>query len=304
MKCYVGIDGGGTKTALRVMDQQGNLLVESSGGSTNLCSNSVRDVNHNLRILWESTCSQYRGSLEPISICMGVAGISKSDVIHRMTGMLQDIFQCKSVQVLGDLELSLSPFMGESVIVLTSGTGSVCCGKPKSGELFRSGGYGHILGDEGSAYHLGILAIKHLLKNSDLLIKRDNLMDMIFTKTSFKSKQSLLDYVYGDQFNKCEIAQISRIVVAAAQEEDMIAQSLLDIMVTHLFELIQRVCIASGMEEFSLVLRGGLLEGCEYISKKLYQQVEEQYKVKRVIPQKDLCGEAIDMARVMENSKE
>ncbi len=299
MRCYIGIDGGGTKTALRAVDEDNNTLVEAVSGSTNMCSNNKEEVYVQLKNLWNSARESYEKTLEPVSICMGVAGTSKKGVIFAITQMLESVFQCKSVIVVGDMELTLSSYINQNVVALVAGTGSICYARNKENEFWRVGGHGHILGDRGSSYHVGILALQHILHRYDLLLEDDLLTKRICKNTKFNNKDSIISYVYGNNYNKKEVAELCKIVEQVASMQDRVALDILDIAAEGLFSMVKDICLVSQLtdETFDIILLGGFLKNCSYVADKVYNKIAEQYHVERISLPQDLCWQAINRAK-------
>ncbi len=298
MKCYIGIDGGGTKSFLRAVDECGNILVESTGESTNICSNSTDIVYENLQSLWKDTLAAYGRKLEPIGLCLGSAGMSKHGSFPFFMNSLRMIFSCEKIRVISDIELTLGLPDQINVVSITSGTGSVCIARNKYGKLFRGGGYGHILGDEGSGYSIGIAAIKHVLRAYDLLLD-DNFTKEIFNNSIFHNITDILEYVYSNQFNKKNIASLSKIVSELALQGDNTSKVILNNAIDHLVDLVERVCNASGLknEPFMLSLWGGILNNCTYVSESLVKKLYEKYQIEHITLNKDICWNAVEIAK-------
>ena len=161
---YLGIDGGGTKTAFALTDSYGNTLASTALGASN-----PNDVGI------EAACALLRQGIDQvsegydraqISLFAGIAGAATGNNAAQLTDFLRTLglgfAACQS-----DLALSLAVCLGNADgIAVIMGTGAVALGR-KNGALYRAGGYGYLLGDAGSGFALGQGAILAALQAED-----------------------------------------------------------------------------------------------------------------------------------------
>ena len=153
MNYLIGIDGGGTKTLLRAADSGTlALLGEAKGGASNLTALPEKEVQGNLDGLLADFFAQ--SGLSPNDCCgavLGSAGAGSPDARERLQGMLAALLPKSRILVEDDALPVLYAGTETGVgMILISGTGSICLGRNEAGERFRAGGWGHLIGDEGS----------------------------------------------------------------------------------------------------------------------------------------------------------
>lgn len=153
MAIYLGIDGGGTKTAVAVGDEQ-RLLASSTAGASNMVRTGEEEARAALRKAIQTACAQAGASPAAVArTCMGVAGASV--YADKLRTMLAEIVS-GSIDVVGDHVIAMHGAFGTGPgVIVIAGTGSVCFGRNESGASARAGGWGHTISDEGSAHWIG-----------------------------------------------------------------------------------------------------------------------------------------------------
>lgn len=229
MRYVIGIDGGGTKTALKLADEEGNILLENEGGPCNINSMKEVYVKNMLKELIEDTLTKTCLKMEDIkALCIGTAGVDRLSDKKIIEKIIKNLGFNGKIIVTNDGEIAL--FGGtcedEGVIVI-SGTGSICYGRNKKGEIKRAGGWGHIIGDEGSGYYIGINAINYIAKAYDGINEKTIMTDLILDYLKLQSPQDLIDYVYRSGAGKSEIAYLAILVDEAYKKGDFAAKKIL-----------------------------------------------------------------------------
>jgi N-acetylglucosamine kinase-like BadF-type ATPase len=153
MALYLGIDGGGTKTAVAVGDETRVLATTDSAGS-NIVRVGEESTRAALIHAVQRACS--KAGADPRHImrtCMGVAGASV--YADKLKGMLYEIVSGE-VNVVGDNVIALHAAFGTGPgVIVIAGTGSICFGRNDKGSTARAGGWGHAISDEGSGHWIG-----------------------------------------------------------------------------------------------------------------------------------------------------
>lgn len=168
---YLGIDAGATKTQAVLYDAHGHLIFETSAGHGNILVDETVALQHIVSAM--TACLTTVSSEDTLYVLVGVAGVSVSDKAQLVTTVLTTNLQGYShhLKVVNDAYLGMmANLKGGDGLFLISGTGSVVYGQ--SGEtMLRIGGFGHLLGDEGSAYWIGQQLFKyctHLIDSGDI----------------------------------------------------------------------------------------------------------------------------------------
>src|SRR5919112_1518793 len=175
---YLCVDGGQTKTEVSLLDEEGKTLESWREGP--LTTPSQPGAADNLRAVVRSACEELGRRLErsggaaPEAACLSLTGYHEGDEF------VPPLVKEEARRVVPDLErIHVVPdyvgnwaaaTAGEPAIMVLSGGGAVAYGRDSSGYSARSGGWGHLLGDEGSGYWIGLEAIKMVFRAYDGLV--------------------------------------------------------------------------------------------------------------------------------------
>jgi len=229
MKLFLGVDGGQTATKTVVGDEHGSILAQSSGGP----SNHTEEPGGPER-LERVVLATVREALAAMNIpdpeehtfaaaCFGMTG--ETDI---KTGILKRIIQAGHLTVVHDSVNALAgATAGQPGIIVIGGTGSVARGANAQGEEARVGGWGHMFGDEGSAYWIGRAAVRAALAEYDRMAPKTMLTPMLFERLSVTSPYQLTEQYYAGTLSRDHLAGLSLWVDEAAQQNDKVAQNIL-----------------------------------------------------------------------------
>jgi N-acetylglucosamine kinase-like BadF-type ATPase len=273
MAYVLGVDGGGTKSKSLLIDENRNVLGRAKGLAANIRSEGVERVCDNLSSLIEDNCQE--AGVEPTSlstICLGLAGASTSEgkkaVLEGMTklGYNEDIILIES-----DAAVALAgAHNGSDGIIAISGTGMAVFGQ-KQGQSVSSGAWGHILGDEGSAYWVGIEGMKAVLAADDMRIPPTSLTKLFLDALNIKKANQLVDFVHGIN-SKSEIAALARLVLDESANDEQ-ARKIIQLAALHLYEHIA-VVFRRLSGNLPVCLIGGLIENETSVRIELIKKLE------------------------------
>lgn len=266
MDFFLGIDGGGTKTKAVLLDSSKKEIGKFIGGPMNfqiLKSEGVKE-----RIL--EIIENLKIDIEKTTIGLGVAGAGREEEIKEIENILSSV-GLKNFVVSNDAHIALlGAHNGEDGAFLISGTGSIGY-LLRENVLTRVGGFGHILGDEGSGYSIGLSLLRLLFKGSD---KRgdfsQDLMDKVLEKLSLKNRDELLKWVYSNT-EKANIAALARVVFENSEEK--ICQKIIEEAAEELKNLI--LALKTRDRVLKLSLGGGILENQTPVKKRLLEKLEK-----------------------------
>jgi len=221
MEYMIGIDSGGTKTEAIAYNLKGKELVRCQTGFGNLLMDKKRGLS-NLEEAMEIIFDQL-GEKDCQSVVVGLAGLDSGDFKKELNTYFSH-YQ-PTIIFINDAWLSYYALLkGKDGCLVISGTGSICIGQ-RSEETARVGGWGNILGDEGSGYWIAKTMIRRLLLEADtnenysFLSKK--LMDTLQAKTVF----DVVNYMYTHE--KDQIADLATIVAESATFGDAAAIEIL-----------------------------------------------------------------------------
>ncbi len=271
MKHLVGIDGGGTNSRLLATDLQGRVLAELRGKSTNPESNPFETVEANLRKLLErfwGSGSQDRNDCA--ALCFGTAGVDTRSTQRQVQELLERLGLRCPVQAANDAEIALfANTRGGPGLLLNAGTGSVGYGVNGKGESFRVGGFGYLVGDEGSAYWVAREGICAALHAFDRTGRETCLQEELGAALGLGEFSEIIDYVY--RSNKSDLAKLNRVVSRAASRGDRAAADIMhraaDYLLTAVETLLRELMMAGSGA--TLYLEGGFLLNSPALRKEL-----------------------------------
>ena len=155
MEHVIGIDAGGTKTVCLLANEHGEILARARGEGANLQAVGELQVEKILHTVMAQAIGDRR--IVPAAICLGIAGVDRPHDNAIIRGIMRRIGLKAPVLVVNDALVALVAGAGDEGpgIVLIAGTGSICYGRNAAGQAARAGGWGYLLGDEGSGWWIG-----------------------------------------------------------------------------------------------------------------------------------------------------
>ncbi len=273
MSHVVGIDAGGTKTVGLLADGTGHVLAKARGGGANLHVQGELGAEKVLYDVLET--------LEPPApidaICLGMAGVDRPAEKEIVLGVLRRLGLRRAVRVCNDAFIALVAGAPQRTgIVVVSGTGSVAYGVDATGKTARSGGWGYLLGDEGSAYWLGHAAVRRGIRAADGRGPATTLGDLVSEKLGLEVPAGLVEWFYDEDHARHRVAELASLVEEAAVDGDEAADELLDQAAFHLASAARAVARQlSFAGDFPLVLAGGAFRACP----SLYRRIEERLEL-------------------------
>ncbi len=283
MRYAIGIDGGGTKTALIACTDDGRILCDVQTKGTNLCAQQQAEAKETLFALLNDCRVNYGA---PSAVCMGAAGMVGDRVGNVLKSALVRASECENVLVLDDAKISLyANFSRGAGLSLTAGTGSICVAQNAAGELFRAGGWGHLVSDEGSAYDIVRRALIAAVRAHDEGRGDMVLLQELCRRTGSGSFEELIEAVYRDYAEKSAFASLADTVSECARMGDETATAVLQEAADRLFALCSLVVKRSGLERepFEACFNGGVLAHVEAVWNRLAEKLSDNFgcKVRR-----------------------
>jgi N-acetylglucosamine kinase-like BadF-type ATPase len=221
----LGIDGGATKTLAAVLDLQTNALHLAHGGPSNQDAVGARAAGEALIGAADEAIAHAGIAREQLGAAvLAVAGTDTEAVAkHVRSAGSPDWIVVNDV--VGAWATATGAGPGVAVI---SGTGSNVFGVGPGGRSWRAGGWGHLLGDEGSGYWLGVQSIKAALADRESSGPATALTDAAPAFFDCESVEALAPYVYAKPLTKGEIAAFATETAKLAESGDAVARELFE----------------------------------------------------------------------------
>lgn len=203
------------------------------------------------------------------SLCAGLAGTGYPESGRKMRLLLEEEFPGKLVRVCTDLDLTLEAIGDGAAIVLIAGTGSAAVGHDHHGNTARVGGHGYLLGDEGSAYHVGQRAVIQSLRHFERTGTDTGIGKEILSEVGAGTWADLQSRVYAAPDEV--FPRLFPAMLVAAEAGDATASLLLDDCAAALAELVgdlaERLQLQS--QDFLLAKTGGMLGRSAWFDERL-----------------------------------
>lgn len=260
MPAFIGIDGGATGAVAVVTDPDGGILARVRGGAALVDASDPAAGAADLAALAASALDEAALPSPAAVLCCALAG-ARREVERQAVREAVERFGCaRRVLVTTDGEAALADaFGGRTGILLIAGTGSVGWGRGDDGRTVRVGGWGRLLGDEGSGYGLALAALRAAARAADGRARHTILLDRVIEHARVDGAEQLIGWA--GRATKAEIAALVPAIFAAAAGGDEVADEILDKAAKHLADHVGAVHrrIAHDIEPPQLALAGGLL---------------------------------------------
>jgi glucosamine kinase len=219
----LGIDGGATKTLAAVLDLHERRLHLGHGGPSNQDAVGVSAAGEALFSAADEALGKAGISDEQLdSAVLAVAGTDTEAVVSHVRER-----RSRSWIVVGDVVGAWATATGaEPGVGVISGTGSNVFGVGPDGEGWRAGGWGHVLGDEGSGYWFGLESIRAALRDRESSGPETVLGDAAVEFFGATSVEALAVSVYSKPRGKSEIAAFAAQAAKAAEAGDAVARGI------------------------------------------------------------------------------
>jgi N-acetylglucosamine kinase len=274
MQHVIGIDAGGTKTVCLLADENGQILARARGDGANLQAVGELQVEKILHTLMAQVIGERR--VVPAAICLGIAGVDRPNDAAVVRDIMQRIGLNSRVVIVNDALIALETGApGQPGVVIISGTGSIAYGRNTKGEAARSGGWGYVLGDEGSGYWIGRAALRAVLRAADCRGPRTQLTPMLLDHFQVSQPQQLLHEVYHHHLKPSAIGALASCVQAAFSDGDEAAAGILrgaaDELEGAALSVARRLELTT--EVFTFILSGGIFRAVPWLAQELARRL-------------------------------
>jgi N-acetylglucosamine kinase-like BadF-type ATPase len=270
----LGIDAGGTKTVCQLADDHGAVIAEARRGGANLQASGELEVEKVLYEVMEEAIGD--SNIVPAAICLGIAGVDRPADSATVAGIMRRIGYKARVLVVNDALVALEAGVpGDPGVVIISGTGSICYGRNAEGEAARSGGWGYVLGDEGSGYWIGRAALRAVLREADRRGPKTALTPLLLRHFGVAQAQALIHEVYHTSLKPPAIGALAQCVQSAFREGDDAAIGILRGAANELessaLSVARRLHLVG--QPFTFVLAGGIFRAVPWLEQELARRL-------------------------------
>lgn len=270
----LGLDAGGTKTVCFLANERGEVLAEARRGGANLQAAGELEVEKVLHEVMTEVLDPY--DAVPTAICLGIAGVDRPGDAAVVQAIMKRIGAKARVLIVNDALVALEAGAPASPgVVVISGTGSIAYGRNAANEAARAGGWGYVLGDEGSGYWIGRAAIRAVLSEADERGPRTELTQLLLEYFGVSRAQELIHQVYHATLKASAIAALAGCVNTAFQHGDQVAITILrgsaDQLESSALSVARRLDLVG--TAFPFVLAGGMFRAVPWLHGELAQRL-------------------------------
>ncbi len=230
MKYFLGVDGGASKTAALVIDESGKSLGTGLAGPSNHLRVGIETAARNIeRAVNKAVVAADVATREIVWAYCGIAGADHPAHRQEIVDSLEIFFPRGNFTVDNDARIALTGAIGFGAgIVVIAGTGSVAFGRNDAGEEMRAGGWGPIIGDEGSGYFIARTGLSAILRAYDGRGKATLMTDLLRSEHHLEPRD-LPRAIYAQTTHADDVARFATLVFDAAEAGDAVAQSILEL---------------------------------------------------------------------------
>ncbi len=279
MGYYLGIDGGGSKTKAVLCDSSLNIISSFTGKSINFNSVGFDRARENLTEIADKILGK---KIIPDAVCIGCAALSSRADKELTEKLCGGIFECGNIILDSDLFIALEAMNVEgSCAVAVCGTGSMAAGRLEDGSVIHTGGFGYLLGDEGSGYSIARDAIIAVLRAEEKSAPETSLTKAAEKYFGVADSDGLIDFVYSEPVPVKEIAGFAKTVSECAENGDGAAKAVIRRNAENFAETVCAL-LRRMPEGISLGLWGGIMQNCEDIRNILIDVVKKEFPVTEI----------------------
>lgn len=275
---YAGVDGGGTKTAIVVVDSDGNEVTRATTTTSNSAVIGHANAAGVLCDLVERTCAA-AGIAAPLAgLWCGLSGSDRPEDQAQLQPRLEHL--ARELRLSNDAELAMGALPGEVGIVLVSGTGSIAFGRNADGRRHRASGWGHIFGDYGSGYDVARKALYQYSAYVDGYGPWTSLVDRFTELYELTDPYSIINRIYDVKTTKGDIARLSRVVVAEADGGDAVSIQIINDVADDL--AVYADAVARKLElgpALNLAMVGGMLTHVPRFEERVLARLQENWEI-------------------------
>ena len=264
-----GIDAGGTKTRAFALTRAGLVVGRGAGGPGNLLSSP--DPRGSIA----AALAEALAGRQAEAVVLSCAGGDRPADRERGREILRSIVGPDvAVAVTHDAQAAL--YAGNAAgcgVVLIAGTGSVAYGRNVSGEEERSGGWGFLIGDEGSAFWIGKEGLGAVSQHADGRGEATAISEHLYRDLGVADFQGVLPLLYGRPHPAPAIAAAARAVAQANAEGDPIAAAIIARGARELARAAVVVAHKLGLVDGPVYLAGGAFENLHALEQAVRQEL-------------------------------
>jgi glucosamine kinase len=290
----VGVDGGGSSTRVYVADERAQVLFKATGEGSAVTPAAEADSAEIIGALVKNAVIDAEmGHLMPRALVVGVAGVGREAQKVALQRELERLEVAETVVVLSDAEAAMEDAFADGPgILLIAGTGSIAWGRSPAGTVMRCGGWGPVIGDEGSGAWLGRKALQVIAAAHDGREPETALTGAVLTALEVDDVAALI--TWAASASPADMAALAPAVLSAAEVGDLRANTIVTMAVEELSLHVRALARSLFVDERAAIpvaLHGGLLGKGRPMRKRL------EHRLKSLVPGAVVRHQSVDATR-------
>jgi N-acetylglucosamine kinase-like BadF-type ATPase len=226
---YLGVDGGGTKTALVLIDSEGRIRATHMAPGSYYLTIGVDGLGALLAEAVQAILAKAGAGPEEVDFAFfGLPAYGEDTALIGPLSRLPERclpaghYLCGNDMICG----WAGSLLCRDGISIVAGTGSICYGE-RNGKIARCGGWGELFSDEGSAYWIACRGLNLFSRMSDGRAVKGPLYEIVRERLKIKEDLDLCAHVFSRlEGDRARIAQLSKWVTQAAAAGDAQAMNI------------------------------------------------------------------------------
>jgi N-acetylglucosamine kinase-like BadF-type ATPase len=269
----LAVDGSGARTQALLATREGSVLARGFGPSSNLHNVGLEALGKALTTAVEGALLNARGPRAGaqgapwrdagiVAACFGLSGVDGPEDEAQVSQWVKEQAIAPRFVVVNDSELVLAGGTPEGWgVALISGAGSVCLGRASDARTARVGGWGPLLGDEGSGYQIALSALRLATQTADGRSEAPALLKAVLRHWSLPNAHALIRHVHAPTMTQGDIAGLAPSILELAATGDATAKAIVGDSARDLARQVDAVVRKLNLSRPPLALGGGLLRG-------------------------------------------
>lgn len=282
----LAVDGGATKTTISVRSCIGECIFEKTATGSNYQAIGIEQVE---KLIEQLLIDIYNSTkLKTIDVAIfAMAGIDTEQDLTIVKEMIINAIEksplsINTIIVENDVQATLLGLVDSNKCgaLIISGTGAICFATDQEDNIYRTGGWGHRTGDEGSGYWIGKEIVNSLFRLEDGRNQTPTILkELVFGKLNIKNTEQLMTWLYAPDYTNAKLASISAVLPKAVELSDEVALTISQQAAKELAELAVSTLkkLPSIDESFTLFLNGSILRYHPYILSQFQRLMNDHF---------------------------
>ncbi len=221
---FLGVDGGGSKTTAVVFNEKGEFICSAHGESINYYSVGLDTARLTMKnIIDNLSIKKFRCAV------IGMSALNERASAEETERFCSEIIDSDNIIMDSDLFVALEAMdTPEECAAIISGTGSMAVCRNSDGSMGHTGGWGYILGDEGSGYAIGLAGIKAAIRAAEGCAGETALLSECLDYFSINNIYDLIDLYYEKKVSRKKTAAFARVVSKCCENGDNVSKRILE----------------------------------------------------------------------------